>query len=103
MTKRQLRLDTGAVFLRLALGFFLLREAYVWLVWIRRLRARQGIRLLIFLFHKWATPHSVVYSLLFATLATGFLYLLVRLVLSPLVRHWHAPWADESAGLFHVA
>jgi hypothetical protein len=103
MAKRQLRLDTGAVFLRLALGFFLFREAYVWLFWLRRLRGRQGMRLLFFLFHKWATPHSVVYSLLFATLATGFLYLLIRFVIGPLVRHWHAPWADDSAGLFHVA
>jgi hypothetical protein len=103
MTKRQLRLDSGAVFLRLALGFFLIRETYVWLHWIRRVRARQGMRLLIFLFHKWATPHSIVYALLFATVATGFLYLLIRLVIGPLVRHWHAPRADEAAGLFHVA
>jgi hypothetical protein len=103
MTKRQLRIDTGAVFWRLALGFFVLREAYVWLVWLRRLRGRNGMRLLIFLFHKWATPHSVVYALVFATVATGFLYLLVRFVIGPLVRHWHTPWADESAGLFHVA
>ena len=36
MTKRRLQLDTGAVFLRLALYFFVLREAYVWLVWMRR-------------------------------------------------------------------
>jgi hypothetical protein len=103
MAKRQLRLDTGAVFLRLALGFFLLREAYVWLFSLRRFRARPGMRLLVFLFHKRATPYSVVYALLFATLATGFLYLLIRFLISPLVRHWHAPRADDSAGLFHVA
>jgi hypothetical protein len=102
MTKRQLRLDTGAVFLRLALGFFLIREAYVWLFWMRRLRGK-GMRIPIFLFHKWATPHSIVYSLLFATLGTAFLYILIRVVIGPLVRHWHAPRADESAGLFHVA
>jgi hypothetical protein len=102
MAKRQFRLDTGAVFLRLALAFFLLREVVVWLG-LRRFRGRQGVRLLVFLFHKRATPYSVVYALLFATVATGFLSLLVRFVIGPLVRRWHAPWTDESAGLFHVA
>jgi hypothetical protein len=103
MTKRQLRLDTGKVFLRLALVFFVVREVFVWLAWISRIRAQPWMRLLVFLFHKWATPHSVVYALLFATLATVFLSFLLRFVISPLVRYWHAPWADESAGLFHVA
>jgi hypothetical protein len=103
MTKRQLRLETGAVFLRLALGFFLVREAWVWLVWMRRIRVRPGMRLPIFLFHKWATPHSVVYALLFGAIVTGLLYLMVRLVIGPLVRYWHAPRTDDSAGLFHVA
>jgi hypothetical protein len=103
MTRRQLRLDTGQVFVRLALAFFAVREAYVWLVWMRRLRIKHGMRLLIFLFHKWATPHSIVYALLFGALATGFLAMLVRLVIGPLVRRWHAPRGDESAGLFHVA
>jgi hypothetical protein len=103
MTKRQLRLDTGAVFVRLGLVFFVVREAYVWLVWMRRLRIRHGMRLLIFLFHKWATPHSVVYALLFAALATGLLTVLVRWMIGPALRRWHTPWSDESAGLFHVA
>jgi hypothetical protein len=103
MTNRRFQLDTGAVFLRLALYFFVVREAYVWLVWMRRIRARQGVRLVLFLFRKWATPHSVLYALLFATVATTLLYLFVRLVLEPLVRSWHSPWIDGSAGLFHVA
>ena len=42
MTKRRFQLDTGAVFLRLALYFFVLREAFVWLVWMRRLPRRPG-------------------------------------------------------------
>jgi hypothetical protein len=103
MTNRRLRLDTGAVFLRLALCFFVVREVVVWLVWMRRVRARFGFRFIFFLFKKWATPHSVVYALLFAAVATTVLYLFIRLVLEPLVRSWHTPWTDGSAGLFHVA
>ena len=61
------------------------------------------MRLVFFLFQKWATPHSILYALLFAAAATTLLYLLVRLVLEPLVRSWHTPWTDGSAGLFHVA
>jgi hypothetical protein len=103
MTKQRVQLDTGAVFLRLGLYFFVLREAFVWLVWMRPLRARPGVRLMFFLFRKWATPHSVLYALVFATLATGVLSLLVRLIVEPLIRRWHAPATDESAGVFHLA
>jgi hypothetical protein len=81
----------------------LIREAYVWLVLMRLLRIRPGMRLQIFLFHKAATPRSVVYALVFAALATGFLLVLVRFVIGPLVRRWHTPWNDGSAELFHVA
>ncbi len=98
MTKRRFQLDTGAIFLRLALSFFVLREAFVFLVLIRR--RRLGARLLVLLFQ---TPRSILYALLFALAATTLLYLLVRLVLEPLVRSWHTPWIDGSAGLFHVA
>jgi hypothetical protein len=103
LANRQLRLDTGAVFLRLAAVFFILREAYVWLARIRGMRAPLAVRLLFFVFRKWATPYSILFALLFATAATIVLALLVRLVVEPLVRHWHAPWSDGSAGLFHVA
>jgi len=103
MTKRRFQLDTGAIFLRLALSFFVLREAFVWLVLIRRVKRRLGVRVWVFLFQKWATPRSILYALLFALVATTLLHLLVRLVLEPLVRAWHTPWTDGSAGLFHVA
>lgn len=102
MTKRRLQLNAGAIFVRLALVFFVLRQALVWLVWMRPLRARPGLRLLFFLFRKWATPHSVLYALLFAAAVTGLLQLLLRLVVAPLVKRWHAPWTDDSAGLFHL-
>ncbi len=103
MTKWRLQVDTSAVFLRLAVYFFVLREAYVWVFRMRRMRARLGVRLVRFLFWKWATPHSVLYALLFAAAATTLLYLFVRLVLEPRVRAWLTPWTDGSAGLFHVA
>ena len=104
MTKQCVHLNAGAVFLRCALGFFFLRELVVW-QWVRRLRFRggAGIRLLVFLFHKWATPRSLIYALVFAALATILLDLWVRLVLAPLVRSWHAPRTDGSAGLFHLS
>ena len=103
MTKRQFHLDTRAVFVRLALSFFVLREVVIVLLWIRRVKARPGLRIFVFLFGKWATPRSILYALLFATVATTLLYLFVRLVLEPLVRSWLTPWTDGSAGLFHVA
>ena len=103
MTKQRLRLDSGAVFLRLALCFFVVREAFVWLVWMRPGRGRPLQRILFFVLRKWGTPHSVLYALLFATVATSLLELLVRLIVAPLVQRWHTPWTDESAGLFHVA
>jgi hypothetical protein len=103
MTKPRFQLDTGAIFLRLALAFFLLREVFVWLLFIRRVKKRLGGRLWWFLVHNSATPRSILYALLFALVATTLLHLLVRLVLEPLVRAWHTPWSDGSAGLFHVA
>jgi hypothetical protein len=102
MTKRHVHLNSGAVFLRSALAFFLVRELYVW-SWIGRFRVRPRMRLLIFLFRKGATPRSLFYALLFAAFVTLALDLLVRLVLRPLVRHWHSPWTDGSAGLFHLS
>lgn len=103
MTKRRFQLDTGAIFLRLALSFFVLREAFVLLFLIRRVKKHLAVRIWFFLFHKSATPRSIHYALLFALVATTLVHLLVRLVLEPLVRAWHAPWTDGSAGLFHVA
>jgi hypothetical protein len=107
MTNRRVHIQSRGVFLWAALAFFIVRELIVWR-WIRLLPMRPGRRLLmrrvlVFLFHKWATPHSVRYALIFALVATFLLELLVRLVLRPLVRHWHAPWTDGSAGLFHLA
>jgi hypothetical protein len=102
MTKRHVHVDTGAVFLRNALAFFVVRELVVWR-WVLRLRLRPGRRLILFLFHKRATPRSLFYALLFAGAVTVVLDLLVGLVLRPLVRHWHAPWTDGSAALFHLS
>jgi hypothetical protein len=101
MTNRRIRLETGPVFLRCALTFFVVRELFVWR-WVGRI-IRPGARLRMFLFWKWATPRSVLFALIFAALATFLLDLSVRLVLRPLVRHWHTPWTDGSAGLFHLA
>lgn len=103
MTKRRVHLDSGAVFLRSALTFFIARELFVWLFWLRWRPLRPGIRLLVFLFKNWATPHSVLYSVLFAGGLTFALNLCVRLILAPLVQLWHAPRSDDSAGLFHLS
>jgi hypothetical protein len=103
MTRRGVHIQAGAVFVRLFWWFFVLREAYVWVRWIRPIRAAPGLRVLVFLFRKWATPRSLLFALLFAALATLVLELLVRMVLRPLVRHWHTPWTDESDGLFHLS
>src|SRR5258708_30419495 len=101
MTKRQIRLNSGAVFLRCAGACFALLELIAW-QWVRRIPAPPRTRLLVFLFHKRATPGSLHYALVFAVLATFVLDLLVRLFLRPLVQYWHAPWTDGAAGLFHV-
>jgi hypothetical protein len=103
MAKRGVHLDTRAVFIRLTLIIFIILEVRVWLSRIRLIRAPFLIRLLVFLFRHWATPRSLITAPLIAAVATGVLYLLVRLVLDPLVRSWHTPWTDGSAGLFHVA
>jgi hypothetical protein len=102
MTKRHVRLNSGVVFIRCAVAFFVVRELAVWR-WVRRIRRRPADRLLVFLFRKGATPRSLLYALLFAGAVTLLLDLLVRLVIRPLARHWHAPWTDGSAGLFHLA
>jgi hypothetical protein len=57
MTKRHVHLETGPVFLRSAVAFFLVRELVVWQR-IRRRPLRPGGRLPVFLFRKWATPGS---------------------------------------------
>jgi hypothetical protein len=100
---RGVHLDSGAVFLRSALYFFIARELFVWQVWLPRRRLLPWIRIHVFLFKNWATPHSVVYALLFAAAVTTLLELAFRLVLAPLVRLWHAPRSDESAGLFYLS
>lgn len=102
MTNRRVHLVSGAIFLRCALAFFLVRELLVWRV-IRRVRRRPGARLMLFLFEKDATPSSMLQALIFAALVTSLLALWVRLVLRPLVMHWHSPWTDGSAGSFHLA
>src|SRR5437016_5151855 len=102
MTNRRVHLRSGAVFLWSALAFFLGRELIAWRQ-TRRLARLPRRRLLVFLFHKSMTPNSVRYGVLFGFGATFLLELLVRLFVQPLVRHWHAPRTDDSAGLFHVA
>jgi hypothetical protein len=102
MTKRCIHLASGAVFLRCATAFFVLRELIVWR-WVQKLPIRPGLRVLVFLFKDWATPHSLLYALLFAAVVTLLLDLWVRLVLRPMVGFWHAPRVDGSAGLFHLA
>jgi hypothetical protein len=104
MTSGRVKIHTHfiAVFVWCALLYFATRELIVWNR-IQRVRMRPEMRLMIFLFRKWATPNSVRYSLVFAFVAALLLELFARQILHPLVLRWHAPRTDESDGVFHLA
>jgi hypothetical protein len=100
MATRGVRLERSTLFWSTAVLVFVVRQVLVLDVIVRLVRPRR--RLAFFLFHRLATPRSLLVAVAVAGLVTLLAELLVRLVVVPLIRAWLAPQCDSTAGLFRL-
>ena len=101
MTTRGIRLDWKPLFLGSAIVAFLIRQMIIFNMLLRfRMPADHRIRIL--LFRPWAAPGSVIYAIFIAGAITLVVQAVVSLVVAPLIRAWHQPRTNGTAGLFRL-
>lgn len=101
MTSRGIRLEWKPIFLGSAAVAFLIRQMIIFNM-LLRFRMPLDHRIRILLFRPWAAPGSLIYAIFIAGAITLVLQALVFLVIAPLIRAWHQPRVDGTAGLFRL-
>jgi hypothetical protein len=99
---KPLEIDAGWIFRRSFLLLFLVFELLVWNRLQRFPMRVPGHRVFVFLLAGWATPRSFLMAISAGGAFTVVAILVVRLIISPLLKFWLNPSADSSWGLFHL-